>query len=159
MTDLGTLGGNGSTVYNMNSYAEVVGQADVSGAAYHAFFYDTSMQDLGGLPGDSVSAAYGINNAAHVVGTSGPSGSSRAFLVSNGQMKDLNTITINASGWTLQVAYAINDNDQIVGWGTDPAGHVHAFLLNPLPLGAFQASGNLTVTDLIAIVFFPKLAS
>jgi probable HAF family extracellular repeat protein len=135
-TDLGSLGGKGGTVYAINMYGEVVGQANTTGdTSSHAIFFDTSMQDLGVLSGDTSSAAYGLNNSAHVVGTSASGSSTRAFIVSNGSMRDLNASTINATGWTLQAAWAINDKEQIVGWGADPSGHVHGFLLNPLPYG------------------------
>ena len=47
-------------------------------------------------------------------------------------MQDLNTMMFDpASGWDLQYATAINDNGQIVGYGINPDGYEHAFLLNP----------------------------
>ena len=36
-------------------------------------------------------------------------------------------------GWILEGAAAINDSGQIVGYGADPAGSLHAYLLTPLP--------------------------
>ena len=60
----------------------------------------------------------------------------------NGSIQDLNSlITIN-HGWTLQSATAINDSGQIVGYGINPSGQTHAFLLNPLPSGALLACTN-----------------
>lgn len=132
MQDIGTLGGNEASVYGINSYAEVVGYSTTSSGGHHAMFYDyqnDDMQDLGVLSGATSSDAYAINNAAHVVGASG----GHAFLVSNGSMKDLNNLVINnGSGWTLQYASGINDKDQIVGYGTNPSGQTHAFLLSPI---------------------------
>jgi len=55
--------------------------------------------------------------------------------VANGAMYDLNKLVLTNSGWTLQVATAINDSGQIVGWGTNSSNQTHAFLLNPVPLG------------------------
>ncbi|OHA16858.1 MAG: hypothetical protein A3C79_00835 [Candidatus Taylorbacteria bacterium RIFCSPHIGHO2_02_FULL_45_28] len=134
MQDIGTLGGNESAAYAINMYAEVVGYATTSGGAHHAMFYDYqngTMQDLGVLSGGS-SDAYGINVNAHVVGSSG----NRAFLFSNGSMKDLNDVTIqHGTPWTLQSATAINDKGQIVGYGLNPSGQTHAFLLDPLSAG------------------------
>jgi probable HAF family extracellular repeat protein len=144
MLDIGTLGGNSSGANGINMYAEVVGSADTTSSGDpHAFFYDTSMQDLGVLSGETSSYALAVNNAAHVVGSSG----NRAFIVSGGSMKDLNDLVINGSGWILNNALAINDKEQIVGVGV-VSGHTHAFLLNPLPQGALQASGNLSPAQL-----------
>lgn len=134
MQDIGTLGGSDAAVYAINSYAEVVGYSTTSAGDHHAMFYDyqnDDMEDLGVLSGATSADAYGINNAAHVVGSSG----GHAFLVSNGSMKDLNNLVINnGSGWTLQYATGINDKDQIVGYGTNPNGQTHAFVLTPLPV-------------------------
>lgn len=131
MYHLGTLGGNSSTAHSINSSGAIVGQAHTSSGVYHAFFYDTSMQDLGVLSNAISSTAYGINDMTNVVGTS----DNRAFLVSNGTMKDLSTKVINGSNWTLRVAYDINNKGQIVGWGLNPQGQERAFRLDPLPVG------------------------
>ena len=48
-------------------------------------------------------------------------------------MDDLNDLVDPASGWTLTVAQSINDSGWIVGYGTNPAGQTHAFLLTPVP--------------------------
>jgi probable HAF family extracellular repeat protein len=45
-------------------------------------------------------------------------------------MVDLNSL-IDAPGWTLTSARAINSMGQIVGHGTNDAGVEHAFLLTP----------------------------
>jgi probable HAF family extracellular repeat protein len=48
-------------------------------------------------------------------------------------MKDLNNLILPTSGWTLNYACDINDLGQIVGYGTNPNGVTHAFLLTPVP--------------------------
>ena len=53
------------------------------------------------------------------------------FLYSNGAMTDLNSLIDPHSGWTLETATAINDQGQIVGWGTNAVGQTEAFLLSP----------------------------
>jgi probable HAF family extracellular repeat protein len=55
-------------------------------------------------------------------------------------MFDLNDLLLNASGWTLTEAAAINDNGQIVGLGRNGLGQTEAFLLTPVPLPGTQRS-------------------
>ena len=77
--------------------------------------------------------AYGINAAGQVVGWSYTSGGAYdAFLYSSGSMVDLNSLIAPSSGWTLLQANAVNDNGQIVGYGTYE-GETEAFLLTPTP--------------------------
>ncbi len=72
------------------------------------------MTDLGTPPGES-SMGTGINNAGQVVGHAyGSSGPADAFLYSNGQMTDLNTLIDPGLHLTLSEATAINDESQIV---------------------------------------------
>ena len=51
-----------------------------------------------------------------------------AFLYSDGQMQDLNSLIAPNSGWTLREATGINDANQIVGFGAS----FRAFLLTPV---------------------------
>jgi probable HAF family extracellular repeat protein len=89
------------------------------------------MQDLGTL-GGAYSSAHGMNNAGQVVGDSNTSaGYTRAFLYSDGQMVDLNSLIPSDSGWTLQSAEAINNRGQIAGYGTHNGEGQRAFLLTP----------------------------
>ncbi|MER0216262.1 MAG: PEP-CTERM sorting domain-containing protein [Nitrosomonas sp.] len=58
---------------------------------------------------------------------------SHAFLYSNGGITELSWLPIVvASGWTDLIPRAINNNGQIVGWGTH-GGHYEAFLLSFSP--------------------------
>ena len=57
-----------------------------------------------------------------------------AFLYSGGTMIDLNTVIDTNSGWTLEVATAINDGGQIFGVGSHAAEPLRAFLLTPFPV-------------------------
>ena len=82
---------------------------------------------LGALGGGG-SEAFGVNNSGQIVGCSGD-----AFLYSgSGPMQDLNNLISPSSSWTLASATAINDKGQIAGYGTNPAGQTHAFLLTPV---------------------------
>lgn len=63
---------------------------------------------------------------------------SRAFLFTGaagagGVMTDLDTLIDPASGWTLDEATGISDIGFITGYGTNPMGETHAFLLTPTP--------------------------
>jgi probable HAF family extracellular repeat protein len=149
MTDLGTLpGGSPSSANGISECGQIVGSSWTYGPSSHAFLWtpasasgrqgcdsfnsQSGMIDLGTLPGGVYSYATAVNSAQQVVGSSwvDSSGTVRAFLWSSSTgMVDLNTLIPSGSGWTLSVANAINDAGQIVGYGTNPNGEVHAFLL------------------------------
>jgi probable HAF family extracellular repeat protein len=125
MLDLGTLGGDRSVAYGINSSGQVSGWSWTSGDGYQdAFLYSNgSMLNLGDLqqygerPG---SFAFGMNNSGQVVGI----GDLNAFLYSNGSMQDLGTLY----GGPRSAAQAINNNGQVVGYSWIPGGASHAFL-------------------------------
>lgn len=122
--NLGT--GANSCAYSVNLAGQVVG---IYGDAPsdRAFFWssDTGRQDLGGTG----SIAYHINNRGQIVGKTG----AVAYLWQDGVGKDLNSLIAPNSGWTLYEANSINDLGQIVGYGRNPSGQYHAFLLDPVP--------------------------
>ena len=79
------------------------------------------------------SEAHGINNRGQAVGLGCCMGDIlRALLCQNGNVYDLNELIPATSGWFLQEVDSINDRGEIVGYGTNPAGQVDAFLLHPL---------------------------
>ncbi len=80
----------------------------------------------------SFSAGYGINDLGQVVGkAAGVSGYDVAFLYTQGQMFDLNTLVSANSGWNLYRANHINNQGTITGWGM-LNGQNRAFLLSPV---------------------------
>lgn len=135
MKDLGTFpGGSDSQAFGINDSGQVAGRAFVDGT-YHAFLCSGGvMSDLGTL-GGTWSQAGGINKSGQVVGLSWTAGNAaeHAFVYRGGVMSDLNNDIRSGLGWTLEDALGINDNDQIVGYGTNPSGQMDAFLLTPIP--------------------------
>lgn len=93
MSDLGTLGGTGSSAAGINSAGDVVGTAAMPGDRYsHAFLYDGAMHDLGSL-GGAWSGADDINDGGQIVGFSEvrplPDRSPHAFVRTGPTMIDL----------------------------------------------------------------------
>jgi len=136
MSDLGTLGGRNSNAYAVNGSGVIAGYASLAGDDLaHAFVYaNGAMTDLGTMGAD-FSIAYDINDAGDVVGgleTYGADGISKvnqAFLYSDGQMTDLNSLIDPAAGWNLQWATAINDKGQIAARGCQLDGNCQDLLL------------------------------
>jgi probable HAF family extracellular repeat protein len=137
MAALPTLSGaTAQDAYGINDSGQVVG---TTGSA--AFLYSGGkMIDLGSLAGSSGTIeADAINSEGQVVGSSDmSSGIPHAFLWTpttpngnTGTMIDLNTL-IGSSSVSLEGASGINDQGQIVGYGTLKSnGSAHAFLLTP----------------------------
>ncbi len=133
LVDLGTLGGWRATAYDVNEVGQAVGASRLPDTWHeHAFLYtDGAMIDLGTFGGNN-SVARGINNAGQIVGTSDDgNGDSRPFLWEAGVMYDLNNVAPSGHGWELYEAYDINEHAWITGWGYNPQGEYHAFLLTP----------------------------
>jgi probable HAF family extracellular repeat protein len=160
--DLVNLGGTtsvatGLTKVDTTGNLKIVGESDVTGdASFHAFVIDTAtgITDLGTLGGTN-SVATGINTAGNVVGQADVLGDvGHAFLYTGGTMKDLNSLIPSSSGWVLRSANAINDTDWIVGYGTNAAGAIHAFLLQPgsFFLGDANGDGKVDILDLSTVL-------
>lgn len=143
LRDLGTLGGynsfgRGLTVGTWPDPTEasifVVGESEILTGipTTHAFLYNMgTMTDLGTLPGCTQTYAYAINKDRHVVGTCSGPGSVRAWLWNGTSMIDLESLLPPGSGWEkLAVAYDINDNGQITGYGTR-LGAGRGFVMTP----------------------------
>jgi probable HAF family extracellular repeat protein len=128
LTQIGPLGGTNSEAFGINDGGQVVGFSDTSNGTSHAFLDSGgAMNDLGCLPGGSVSLGYHINNAGQIVGSASTNGNKHydAFLYSAGTMNDLGNLGGgNAEG------HGVNDYGQVVGWGASaPSPHyTHAFL-------------------------------
>jgi probable HAF family extracellular repeat protein len=134
---LGVLGsGTVSHANDINDSGQVAGDSNLNGAT-HAFRSSPNGQpvtltDLGTL-GGSTSSAIGINALGVLVGDSSVtnSGFPHAFVYDT-QMRDLNSLLVDGSGWVLIVAEGVNDVGQIVGFGMFD-GQTHGFRLTPVP--------------------------
>ncbi len=132
MHDLGTLGGSLSYARGVNSIGQIVGISSTTGlSGYRAFLYhDGVMQNLGTLAGGSESLGFAINDSGKVVGVAkNAANADRAMIYMSGAMYDLNDLIAAGSGWTLDIASDINNQDQIVGTGRF-GGEMRAFRLD-----------------------------
>jgi probable HAF family extracellular repeat protein len=137
ITDLGTLGGEGSSAADINENGDIVGDAQNAEGSWRAFLLPAGghMIDLGTLAGKE-SRAGRINNKGQVVGSSTTAnGQQHAFLYSDGQMMDLGTL-----GTTSQ-ALGINDDGVVVGTSVLESGLPEAFVR--YPGGAMRDLGSI----------------
>ncbi len=133
--DLGALVANGSsTATAISDDGQVTGYSASLSGFTHAFLYEGGlMVDLqrGDLDGSSYGLA--IGDGGHVVGELKLTGlGSRAFVwTPTTGMLNLNDLIDPSLGWTLSAATGINDDGQIVGYGT-LNGRVRGFRLDPV---------------------------
>jgi probable HAF family extracellular repeat protein len=137
-SDLGNLGGTlDNAAFGINNLDDVSGHSDLPGdATFHGFlWHDGVMSDLGTLPGDAVSTAPAINNTGLVAGFScrGPGERHcQAVIWKNGSVFNLNDLIPPTSPLFLVVAFAVNDADDVTGWGIDTnTGNIVAYLATP----------------------------
>lgn len=127
LTNLGP--GSASAI---NEAGDIVGVLDGPGGSSHAVLWKDGITiDLG------YGAANDINLIGQITGWSWIDdgvrrGAQHAVLWQNGSMLDLNSVLPQGSGWILQEAQGINDEGQIVGYGTYND-QLRGFLLNPVP--------------------------
>lgn len=127
--DLGALDGTspyGTYASAIGSSGEVVGASGIGARSSHAFRWSRAhLTDLGTL-GGSFSAATGINHRGEIVGysTTARDERSRAFVYSDGSMRDLGTPPGDS------YAAAINATGEIVGQRTNDEGRHVAFVLS-----------------------------
>jgi len=111
----------------INDHGQVVGN-DGSQLSVWQSGTLTALSDCGDC------APTGINNNLQVVGVNSPQDQSSVnpFLYSSGNTYNLNNLIPAGSGWVLYGAAAINDQGQIIGYGT-LNGDQHIFRLDPVP--------------------------
>jgi probable HAF family extracellular repeat protein len=153
MSAIPALGGANSYAFGLNERGSVVGAANTSNGMLEAFLYaDGSSRSLGTL-GGYTSSAYAINSIGDVVGYSYDNqGRSRAFVWRGGILYDLNNLVEDLDGWTLDAAFGINEDGEIVGRGSYN-GQFAAFRLKPLKVEPLQTRQPATAG------FAPSLSS
>jgi probable HAF family extracellular repeat protein len=141
LTDLGTLGGAGSHAWAINNLGQVVGEAQDSAGAWHAFLWDArgGMQDLGTMSyGSSVARA--INDDGVVVGSATGSASQAFVWTEANGMQPLLPHQYSSDAW------GINSAGHIVGYGQASSSSAYqAFLYKSASsvanLGSYGALG------------------
>jgi probable HAF family extracellular repeat protein len=129
MQNLGTLpGGIASRAEGINNVGTVVGGSftgNIPPPIFHAFMLSAgSMIDLD-TPMSPWSVGHAINDNGEVVGwTNAGLHIDHAFVYSEGEMRDLGTLTGSGSS----IAYDINNAGQIVGWSEVPGKETRAIL-------------------------------
>jgi len=125
LTDVGTLGGPGSTLTSINSHGYAVGWSFDSGFGISAAQWNGDLSRLFNLPGTHMSNA--VNDHGVAVGTI----DSGAFAYDRGVLTRLDQLpSVVAGGWTGLVPQAISDRGWIVGRGFRN-GQVRGFVLKP----------------------------
>lgn len=126
---------SGSTSYldDVVGTAAAINDGDVVASLAHGTLYRWragKAEELGTL-GDGIVAVRRMNTVGDIVGMfRSQRGGVRAFLFSNGQLTDLNAY-VNAAGWVLTAADAVNNGGEIVGAAVAADGRRHAYLLRP----------------------------
>ena len=148
--DLGTLGGPASHGLGINALVHVCGWSMIqaNNPASRGFLWaDGVMKSLGTL-GGIYSSAFGINDHDEVVGASTRADEVQvAFLWSNDQMFDLNTLIPPGNDLLLTSANAIDEQGAIVGVGTLPDGETRAVLLTPTTAAGVSGTSPVASTS------------
>ena len=152
LTDLGLLPnaptGATTTGLGINHAGDIVGfeQVDSQGDTVPFLYSSGHMAQLGAF-GYTQGAAHGINNAGQIVGVLTNDGVTlQPFRYSNGSYTLLNDVIDPSAGVILRQAVAINNNGQILAYGTDTSGSglfIYT-VLTPVPEPAFTGAAFVT---------------
>jgi probable HAF family extracellular repeat protein len=120
MQELPTIAGSGTRATAINDLGLVVGGE----FGFGGFLWDAT-NGIRTIP----IGGYDINNHGQVVG--GPVGDVAIWDQTNGVQRLVNLIPAN-SGWEFEIAFSINDDGNIVGFGR-LNGQTRGFLMTPIP--------------------------
>jgi probable HAF family extracellular repeat protein len=132
ISDLGNVLGFPSSVGGINDLGQVVGSRNGGGYLYVA----GAVTDLPSLGGNG-SVPKAVNNVTQIVGQSWTPTGNHAFVITNGQIVDLNDAIVASSPdkafVTLEFADDINDSGWILASGVDNRTHRRGtYLLRPV---------------------------
>jgi probable HAF family extracellular repeat protein len=157
--DLGNIGGDAwNTPTAINNHGMIVGFANLTpgtGRNFEAFIWTSAggMKSLGKIPGDLRSEALGINEQGQIVGLSrGGPNLFRAVLWQDGQLIDMNTLTIPGSPFLL-LAGDVDQEGHIVGEALNTETlESPAFIASPVSPGRMaslnaQSNRNIRVSE------------
>ncbi|MEU8233041.1 hypothetical protein AB0C12_25975 [Actinoplanes sp. NPDC048967] len=116
VTDLGTLGGLSTEVYDLNDKGVAVGRSLTADGELHAFSWrNGKLTDLPTLPGGHYAEAHGINENGTIAGTAlNAAGEYRAVTWHRGRITDL--------GQGRSIGWDINDKGQVLVSRVDETG-------------------------------------
>jgi probable HAF family extracellular repeat protein len=139
MQAIPTIAGGQSRAFAINDLGQVLGSEDGVGAFIWDQQHGAQVVPVGG---------YAFNNLSQVVG--GPIGDLLLWDQTNG-VRHINDLLPLNNGWQLEIAFAINDAGDIVGYGT-LNGQVRGFLLTQVP-------EPTTATLIVGFVFVTAFTS
>lgn len=127
-TDIGTLGGNTATAYDINDSGQVVGYASTGNGETHAFMTSLAsgaMMDLG-LMGGTASFAWAINQQGQATGYYVTAGGTRGAFITDtyGAAHEIGT---DLHLYSID-AYNINNAGQIIGTYCTEANACHPYV-------------------------------
>lgn len=131
-TDLGVLPGKSiSQAFAINAKGIVVGDSS-NGDGSKAFTWAGALVDLDPSGRFDATTAVAINDSGEVVGWASENGKSKSIAVrfAHSKVLRLDSEILNAEGWKLQTATAINNKGVIVGAG-ELHGQAHGYMLVP----------------------------
>jgi probable HAF family extracellular repeat protein len=134
--------GTYSTGQQINNNGIIVGNGRLAGSntQYGMVWDETGLLAVLDTLGGRSSRAWSINDAGIIVGWAhNADGAKRAIVSYDGgeTIIDLNDLVGSLEGWdSLDEAYDINENGQIVGYGTLSTGERGAFVLSVVPIPA-----------------------
>jgi len=132
MEDLGTLGGGGSLAFAISPTGEVVGTSTSAAGTDELFLWTRKdgMRSLGTLEKHSIDFPFGaINGQSHIVASASTIAGIFEPVIWTPQ-QGLRRLPMLPGGEG--VPRGVNDSDQIVGFGVNAAGEIHAALWTPV---------------------------
>lgn len=119
--DLGRFAAEEGTAYGINNPGQVVGASRFGNDDYHAFLWQEGVTSWLDPPGRDGAVAFSINDRGDVVGYSFRLlDQPRGFIYTDGRTLDLTALLATQEGWTVNMAWAINEVGDIAASACRP---------------------------------------